>query len=254
MTSEEAPRTVHLLWSGGWSSTFRALTALHLEGAQVRPHYVLDPLSRHAEMEIDAMRRVRDAVREASPEQADRLLPMASVGLDELQEDDAEAERFARLNARAELGRHYEWLGRYARHAGLDGLEVGSHRHDALTALLDGNLRPVRERPFTTYRLSDEALDTDLGLFAGLSFPLAELTRADMRRIALEGGFLETLELTWFCLTPRRGETCGVCVKCHAAVEDGLGHLLSPAGHRRHDLKWHSSWRPWQRVVDRVVG
>lgn len=254
MSTPHAPRTIDLFWTGGWDSTFRLLTALRLEGAQVRPHYLLDPASRRAELEIDAMGRVREAVREASPEHADRLLPLASASLDDLPADHVAAERYARLGARVELGEHYLWLGRYARHAGLDELEVGCHRGDAVTSLLADYLRPLRESPFATYGLADEALGTDLALFARLTFPLAALTRADMRRVALESGFLETLELTWSCLSPRRGEACGVCAKCHEAVEDGLGHRLSPTSRRLHDLKWHTTWRPWQRVVGRVVG
>ena len=74
------------------------------------------------------------------------------------------------------------------------------------------------------------------------------------REIALDGGFLEQLEHTWFCLTPRRGSACGVCAKCHEAVVDGMGHRLLPVSRRLHDVKWHTRWKPWQHVIDRVVG
>lgn len=254
MPLADAPRTVDLLWTGGWNSTFRLLSALRLEGAYVRPHYVIDPANPCLELEVDAMQRVRAWLGSASPDLAERLLPTTSASLDDLLEDDVEAQRFARLKGHVGLGRHYEWLGRYARHAGLDEVEVGGHRDDPVMSLLRRCLHRVRERPFTGYRLAEEARETDLGIFARLSFPLADLTRADMRRIALGAGFHEPLELTWFCLAPRRGKPCGVCAKCHAAVEDGLGHLLSPAGRRLHALKWHTRWGPWHRVVDRVVG
>lgn len=254
MLHETPSRTIHLLWTGGWDSTFRLLSALRLEGAEVRPHYVLDPSSPCSELEIDAMQRVREALQRHSPALAERLLPMSSASLDDLPEDDAETERYARLSARSGIGRHYEWLGRYARHAGLDEIEVGCHRDDPAMSLLNGCLRRVGERPFATYRLADEARETDLGLFSRLTFPLAELARADMRRFALDGGFLEQLEHTWFCLTPRRGSACGVCAKCHEAVVDGMGHRLPPVSRRLHDVKWHTRWKPWQHVIDRVVG
>lgn len=192
MPLADAPRTVDLLWTGGWSSTFRLLSALRLEGAYVRPHYVIDPANPCLELEVDAMQRVRAWLGSASPDLAERLLPTTSASLDDLLEDDVEAQRFARLKGHVGLGRHYEWLGRYARHAGLDEVEVGGHRDDPVMSLLRRCLRRVRERPFTGYRLAEEARETDLGIFARLSFPLADLTRADMRRIALGAGFHES--------------------------------------------------------------
>lgn len=254
MNTTNGARTVDLFWTGGWVSTFRLLSALQMEEVRVRPHYVLDPSSPRTELEIDAMQHVRRAVQSWRPELAERLLPTASTSLDDLAEDDVGAARFERLSARAGLGRHYEWVSRYARHAGLDELEVGSHRGDPAVALLGDELRRVREQPFATYRLAPEAKDSDLGIFSRLTFPLADLTRGDMRRIALERGFLDTLDLTWFCTSPRRGAPCGVCDKCHAAVVDGFGHMLPAHSLRLHDIKWLTRWRPWQNVVERVMG
>jgi len=254
MATASTTRTIDLLWTGGWDSTFRLMSALRMEGAQVRPHYVIDPASPCTEVELDAMQRVRDALRRDHPELAERLLPPASASLDDLREDDAESQRFARLSSRAGLGRHYEWLGRYARHAGVEELEVGCNREDPAMSVLKGSLRRVRETPFATYRLADDVRGNDLRLFERLTFPLADLTRAEMRRIAVDAGFLDTLELTWFCLSPRRGEPCGVCAKCHHVVVEGQEHRLPAMSRRLHEIKWHTSWAPWQRVVDMVVG
>ncbi len=255
MAPDGGTQTLDVLWTGGWDSTFRLLSALHLEKAEVRPHYVFDPSSPYAELEIDAMQRVRTALMHSRPGLAEMLLPTASMSLDDLPEDEAQRGRFERLRERAPgLSPHYERLARYARHVGADELEVGCRRGGPLASLLVGNKRRVREHPFPAYRLSDEARMTDLALLERFTFSLVELDRGDMRRIALERGFLEALEMTWFCQAPRNGQACGVCEKCHHAVVDGLGHLLAPSRRRLHDIKWFTRWAPWQSVVTRVMG
>ncbi len=53
---------VHVLWSGGWESTYRVLDLVFTEQAVVQPHYIVDinrPSSLH---ELRTMASIKHAI------------------------------------------------------------------------------------------------------------------------------------------------------------------------------------------------
>src|SRR5690606_11743488 len=178
--------TRDLLWTSGWDSTFRLLSALLLEDATVRPHYVVDPRRRSTGAEMKAMDRIRSAIEKQYPAVASRVAPTRFAKRDELPVIDKTARRFSQLAATGDLGGQYEWLARYAAAAGLVDLELAIHHDDKAHKFLDGNVEPIRYRSTTVYRLTEEAAKTDLALFERFSFPVFDVTKRDMLRLATE--------------------------------------------------------------------
>src|SRR5690606_25792263 len=128
-TTQDGSDTRDLLWTSGWDSTFRLLSALLLEDATVRPHYVVDPRRRSTGAEMKAMDRIRSAIEKQYPDVASRVAPTRFAKRDELPVIDKTARRFSQLAATGDLGGQYEWLARYAAAAGLVDLELAIH-HD----------------------------------------------------------------------------------------------------------------------------
>ena len=59
MDDTRAP-SVHLLWTGGWDSTFRLLQLLLQQRVPVVPHYLVDDTRPSAQTELRTMACIRD--------------------------------------------------------------------------------------------------------------------------------------------------------------------------------------------------
>jgi 7-cyano-7-deazaguanine synthase in queuosine biosynthesis len=60
-------------------------------------------------------------------------------------------------------------------------------------------------------------------LFRSFRFPILDLTKLDMERIAAENGFLPLMNETVFCHTPLKdGTPCGQCNPCRYTIAEGL--------------------------------
>lgn len=241
---------VELLWTSGWDSTFRLLGALFLEDVAVQPHYIVDRQRASHPAELRAMAKISRALALALPEAAGRLLPTITVERDEIPPHPKTTEMFASLAARGPIGSQYEWLARYTLLAGLEDLELSIHRDDRANAYLIGNVTKFREQPFAAYRLAPDARGSDLDLFANFVFPIFDLSKVDMREHAARHGFLDILELSWFCHKPRAGDVpCGICNPCRDAVAEGVGYRLPRSSRIRqaaHGIV------PWTKVTDKL--
>lgn len=211
---------VHLLWTGGWDSTYRLLELL-LAGRAIQPHYILDDDRLSLGHELRTMARIRQhlAARPGLP----CLHPTRFVAKTEIAPQPEITAAFRRLRTAGHLGSQYHWLARYA--AQLEGTP--------LELCIDNGPLGVHDlRPWTIERSDGEvtwwelepAIEGDLRLFLSFRLPLIHVDKPAMRRRAQELGFDELLEQTWFCHQPtRRGRPCGRCVPCRVAVETGLG-------------------------------
>ena len=250
MTRDEDVSATHdLLWTSGWDSTFRLLSALLLEDARVRPHYIVDPPRASTDAELATMARIRDAIAAEHPEASARLLPTCITFKPAIPRIGITTNRFDNLVARAHLGTQYEWLARYAAGAGLVDLELAIHHDDKAHVHLDGHVVPIRTRSSTVYRLGPGEAGSDLALFERFSFPVFDLTKLDMQRIAAGKGFADLLELSWFCHRPLGTTPCGVCGPCFDAIREGLGRRLPRASHVRNRI-----YRvvPWRKVASKL--
>ncbi|MEY3020752.1 MAG: hypothetical protein RLZZ272_1736 [Actinomycetota bacterium] len=192
---------VPILWTGGWDSTFRLLQLLLVEGRSVQPYYVLNPDRPGLHRELGARASIATAVSERLPAEV-RLLPTTFALRDEVP--------VGRWRATVlDLGLSFQnaWLAAIVEQRGWAGIELCISR-------ADGNWPSFFERGADGRAVPVDGPVRDLfGLFR---FPLIDLTRRDMVDIAREHGFLDVLQLRWFCWFPsERGRACGTCPPCH---------------------------------------
>jgi hypothetical protein len=217
---------IRLLWTAGWDSTFRLLDALLVRGKTVQPYYLVDAGRPSTASELRAIEQIGAAVARRNPGAAARLGRPVVANVADLQSDEQTAARFERLRARSHLGGQYDWLARFAIQHGLDDLELAIHRDDKAAAFLQDYV--VREEgggdPY--YRLRNDPTD-DLRIFERFRFPLFEATKRDMERAARQRGFIDLMELTWFCHIPTPdGRPCGRCNPCRYTIEEGLARRI----------------------------
>ncbi|WP_457094897.1 7-cyano-7-deazaguanine synthase, partial [Microvirga sp. P5_D2] len=83
------------------------------------------------------------------------------------------------------------------------------------------------------YKLKDDASE-DLKIFSYYEFPVIGVTKLEMKAQALQLGFINALEKSWFCFNPIHGTPCGTCNPCISTIEDGMGYRFPRESIRRY--------------------
>lgn len=235
MSSDGAPQA-HLLWTGGWDSTFRLLELLLVQRRPVKTYYVAGR-RRSTSVELPTMQRIAAQIPRAVPAARDLLAPTRIIDIDEVNADEEISACVARLRARSYLGAQYDVLARFASQARPPGgLELTIHRGDRAALLLRPHVVQHHEHHEFVWRLKPQCLDADLLPFAAFSFPLMQRTKLQMQRIARRRGHAAIMEMTWFCHKPTpEGQPCGDCNPCRYTIEEGMGRRLP----MRSRLRYH---------------
>lgn len=220
-----AAAPVHLLWTGGWDSSFQLLRLLLLHRREVVPHYLLDPTRPSTRAELAAMERIRARLAERHPHTRALLAPLQTLDIADLAPDPAITDAFERIAADTFIGSQYEWLARFGRQRGIELLELSAgYRGGRIQRIVGPYVTRIDEDTRVNYRIGREHRNTrEYTVFGGFSFPLFTLDKAETARIAGEHGWLDILDLTCFCHRPRAGKPCGCCNPCLYAVDEGFG-------------------------------
>jgi hypothetical protein len=127
-------QTHHLLWTGGWDSTFRVLQLLLCSRDAVQPHYIIDPERPSSGIEIATMEALRWDIARIAP--AHRLRSTVITPLERIPRDARIDAAWRELRRIVPIGEQYAWLAAYVRLKGLDTMELCIHRDDKAHKLL----------------------------------------------------------------------------------------------------------------------
>jgi 7-cyano-7-deazaguanine synthase in queuosine biosynthesis len=221
---------IKVLWTGGWDSTFRVLYAAWVEGKRVEPHYIIDTGRRSSFCELRAISRIKDSLRMRNKEAYDRIGNLQITSGNEIPQDAEITDLWKQLKQKMDLARQYDWLARYAKSKNLTALELSIERdtfekQDGIDVSLLLKAK-VERTPSGSFRIKQGAGD-GAELFARFEFPIREYTKVTMREAAKQHGFLEILEMSWFCHEPINGKPCGMCKPCVVVVAQGMGYRLT---------------------------
>ena len=220
-----APR--HVLWTGGWDSTFWILYLTFIEKRPVQPHYLLLPTRGSTPYELHAMEEIRSAV--ARRDGSGLLLDTHTFDTAHLPVQETTREMHRALTARYNIGIQYLWIAAYAHYQQINSLDLCIHIDDKAY------------HPATVLReSSDIHSDAPETLFKHLSFPILDLSKPEMNTAARKHGFLDILNHSWFCHNPTRsGRPCGFCGPCRWTAEEGLDWRLPFSSKMRRALVDH---------------
>ncbi len=224
----------HVLWTGGWDSTFWILYLTLVEKQPVQPHYLLLPTRGSTPYELRAMEMIRNAI--ARQDGSGLLLDTHAFDTARLPVREITREMHRALTERYNIGIQYLWIAEYAHHQQIDSLDLCIHIDDK--AYL----------PATVVRAASN-IDNDAPemLFKRLSFPILDLSKPEMNAAARKHGFTDILNYSWFCHNPTRsGRPCGFCGPCRWTAEEGLGWRLPLSSKMRRALV--------DRIIRKVPG
>jgi hypothetical protein len=224
---EENP--VHVLWTGGWDSTYRVLQALLAEGRVVQPHYLIDRRRPSLQRELAGMEELRAAIVRSYPAEQARLLPTILVERDALAPDEEVTRAYRNVVQHRSLGTQYEWLAIYRRQCGLPELELCIERlpHFGPTSLFPYLLGTAAFPGFVEPPYFHAVVDDIRFLLGEFRLPFLHTTKRDMLAGARAHGWMPVMERTWFCFHPTRsGRPCGRCSPCGQVLRAGLAYRI----------------------------
>lgn len=220
-----AGATHHVLWTGGWDSTFRVLQLATADAGVIQPYYLLFKDRASSSREKQAVHEIRALFEESHPEAAGRVRQPETIEVDTLAADrDIEAALQA-LQNQGELGDQYSWLSRFSHQYGINGLELSIHLDDKAAAFVTPYAR--RCTGHDSFELVATAPEPLRVVFGRFRFPLLQRTKRAMDLEARALGITPHLDRTWFCHWPTKfGQPCGTCHPCRYTMEEGLSRRI----------------------------
>jgi len=211
-------RTVDVLWTGGWDSTFRVIQLL-FQGDDVKPHYICDPGRASTPLEISAIHRISELLK-SKPELAGKLLPVKIVEFSDFEKYGDIEDAYIDLMKEHYIGEQYKWIADYRRFNNIESIDIS-----------------VQNNPFIRKNHARNDYPFSV-IFKGLKFPLITMSKSDMKKWCTDNDLLDVIEESWFCHSPTRsGKPCGVCSPCIVVSEEGMGYRLPTSAKIRYHLR-----------------
>lgn len=210
--------TRHVLWTGGFDSTFRVCQILAESSDLVQPYYLVDETRKSIGEEIHTMNRIRRDLEKHPQVDSSRLLPTHYASARGRPVPDGLHEAWEVIYQEMDIGKQYPWISGYAQALG-EPLELGIQGGGRVEKIL----RPYLKNGVVKASGKSEFENALIKLFAPFRLPIIHLSKNDMFRISDERGFRAIMERTWFCHSPRRGRPCGRCAPCKYAIEQDMG-------------------------------
>lgn len=233
-------KAVNLFWTSGWDSTYRLLELLLIHKRAVQPYYIIYPMRKTWELEIQTMDKIRQVVYERYPETRQLLLPTIYKEWKEIKPNELISGQYKRLATLRHLGTQYSSISRYAEELGIYDFELCIDMRSP--GFFSTYVKPclVREPDgdYFNYRLTEQLPNPDLALLKYFKFPIHEYTKRDLQDLAQKYNFLDILKLSWFCHNPRNQQPCGVCQPCLIAIEHGMRWRIPLSGRIRNFIRF----------------
>lgn len=234
-------KTINLLWTGGWDSTFRLLDLVIVQKRKVQPYYIISQTRETWKLEVDTMNKIKQSVFDTYPFTTELILPTIYKKRDEIKPNQNITDIYNRLAQLGHLGDQHDYLSRYAEEIGACDLEmcIDTRSPGFFTTFVKPNLKEEWDGNAVNFGLVEHPSNPDLIFFKYFKFPIHQYTKRELSDIAKKNGFLNILKLTWFCHSPKNGKPCGVCSPCKVTLEHGMTERIPVTGRLRNFL-WYT--------------
>lgn len=216
----------NILWTGGWDSTYRVLDLVLNKKKTIQPYYVLDSGRPSTEMELKTMDKIKGLISEIDQSAKEKILDTISIKLESIPRNTHITNMFNAVLKNNFVGSQYDWLARYADSIGINNLELCIHQDDKAHLAIQHEVEEVSLSGDGYFRMKDVPSRPELNLFSYFHYPILEITKLDMEKVAQKNGYSHIMEETWFCHSPYKGKPCGMCNPCKYTKEEGLGRRV----------------------------
>lgn len=249
---------IALFWTGGLESTFRMIELSRFD-VTIQPIYIKNHERKSLDMELEAMETMKNLLIQRKETKAN-ILPIQYYSRKDFEPIDEDIEQaFQELSSKYKVGKQNLWLAQICRK--MPGIErsfeksihpAHGHGDNFLDDIFSCDLERVQEGYEDYYVLKPVPNNSPMNylLFGYSRYPayLASLTKKEIYHKAIEWGYKDVIEKTWFCSFPFHGEACGYCGPCRSVVKEGLEERLSPSARRRN--KFHLFYRFRHKILE----
>ena len=219
-------KVVNLLWSGGWDGTFRFLQLCQYD-LVIQPIYIFDNKRKSAPYEMKAMKEIMAVSKNRFRAKIRKPIVYKKSWILENCNDDEIVESFLYLHEKYKVGYQYKWFALLLKHLNINCESAVVHQYhgkveDAIDA--EGVLQLIEDDwlPDRYCVMPKDGNNTAYNLFGNLILPVIRYTKQDEERIARENGWMDIMNMSWFCHSPINGKPCGLCGPCDDAMNTGM--------------------------------
>ena len=251
--SEE--KSINLLWTGGWDSTFQLLRLLLVHKVPVSPFYLIDAERPSTGVEIRTMQRIKDRLSKEFPHTKELLQPTQYFAVADISPDTEITEAFLACSKERHLGIQFEWLARFCKENGIADIQLCAQadRHPD-EGFFDNNICQIiseEDNGTQTALRIDPKFETtsEYIVFRYFSFPVLRISKVEMSAIGKQEGWEDVMNMTWFCHNPtKKVKPCGKCNPCFETIKEGLGWRI-PLKSRLVHLLYKTLVRPLKSQI-----
>lgn len=230
----------NVFWTGGWDSTFIMLQ-LSDKPVVVQPYYLKD--NRKSEKkELETIETLKTVILNLETTRF-TIRPLITKNVSDIEKDESITKaykdfslKYKKNNKQKSFGSQYEWLARFSKN--IENLEMGVVKGSQIPDIIKmfGDIEQfndgVRKENFRVNKaVSSELVNKVFGYY---NFPLYNLSKLDMKKIAEDLGYIDIMNQTWFCHKPINNEPCGKCNPCMQTINFGLNYRFSKQALKRY--------------------
>ncbi|TVZ50917.1 7-cyano-7-deazaguanine synthase [Dokdonia sp. Hel_I_53] len=217
--------SVHnVLWTSGWDSTFRVIQ-LYRNNCTIQPIYVRDHNRKSTQREFETIQSLTSSIQDHFSTSKGSILPLIIYERKKIPSNFRLKFAYNILRKRKNLGKQYYWLAFLAKK--YNRLELSIHKGDLYRFFnLDELIVINQGASGENWVINKKKVDIFRKLlFGNMTFPIVNISKPEMKKIAEDYNFSNLMEQTWFC--HRSGsKACGECSPCKQYRRDGFGYRI----------------------------
>lgn len=165
------------------------------------------------------------------------MKPLITQKVEDVESDESITIAFNHILQNDYIGSQYDWLARFAKTN--QGLELCIHQDDKACNVIKklGLLKESVNESGKYYIVDSQSPAEIYKVFGNFHFPILDISKIEMKKKAEECGFIDIMNMTWFCHTPINNAPCGICNPCCYTIEEGLDYRFSPKALMRNKYK-----------------
>lgn len=246
---------VNLLFTSGWDSTFRFLQLCQYE-IEIQPIYIIDRERRSNTIEQSQIAKIIKEAKKRFKATINDVIFYEWNWILETCANESISNAFDILHSKYNIGTQYRIFALLTHYLGDEKYEcavVHQYHGKVEDAIVGEGKLGIIEAGIIPERYCVESVDGDdnvYKVFCNIIFPVIKLTKKDEEQIARENGWMDIMQLTWFCFAPIKGKPCGLCSPCDDAMNTGMEWRMPAISRwRYHNKKILFACRKCKRIV-----
>jgi 7-cyano-7-deazaguanine synthase in queuosine biosynthesis len=213
----------HILFTGGYDSSYRLLEAVIVEKKIVQPHYIIDHRRHSRKIELKTILKILDLLKAKFPFAKELLLDPIYTKRKDIPKSELHRKQIAILKKQMHVGEQYFWLADYSQLYPNYSFELSVMKHEFIKENLSKYFLENKIGQGANCRIVDEPAIPELKAFAPFRFPILHITKKEMLERAIKNDFSDILLNCWSCHRPTIfNNPCGYCNPCKLAIENGF--------------------------------